>query len=252
MLAREIQQALTMTSFAEVMSSCGKNKVSFASRYLPISGLAGDFYEVLALSDGRYGLFICDVMGHGIRSALIVSMLRGLLAVPEMKDIGAPEFLGKLNDGISSILSKANVTMFATAFYAIIDPEKMSMDYACAGHPGPVVVKDTSNLQICANRKEKGPALGLIKDAAYPLQQMDLRDVRRLLLYTDGVLEAENDQGEQFLNSRLLELVNYKAGQSLEPWLDHIIDSVLDFSEGHHFDDDVCLLGVDIRNGKDT
>lgn len=247
MLAREIQHALTTDTFPEVTCS-GGNEVSFGSRYLPISGLAGDFYEVIPLPGGKYGLFICDVMGHGIRSALIVSMLRGLLAVPEMKNSGAADFMKKLNDGISSILAKANVTMFATAFYGILDPEGLTLEYACAGHPGPVVVGLDSNHQICAERKEKGPALGLFKERAYPSQTMKLDDVRRLLLYTDGVVEAENEEGEQFLNQRLLSLVNYEEGQGLEAWLEHIIETVLDFSEGHHFDDDVCLLGVDIRS----
>ena len=70
--------------------------------------------------------------------------------------------------------------------------------------------------------------------------------IRRLLLFTDGVLEAENEAGEQFLDTRLLGIAGSNAGKPLDGWLNEILDTVLDFSEGHHFDDDVCLLGVEI------
>lgn len=244
-LAREIQQALSTSSFPSVVSKNG-NKLSFGSRYLPISGLAGDFYEVIPLTDQKYGIFICDVMGHGIRAALIVSMLRGLLATQNIKSRDPAQFLAKLNQGLTSILKHANVTMFATAFYGIIDLEELKLSYSCAGHPGPVAVGKDESLQLCTGRGEKGPALGLISDARYPVRNLDLSEINRLLLFTDGVLEAENKEGEQFMDSRLLGIVGKKSTDLLEPWLDHIIETVLDFSDGHHFDDDVCLLGIQI------
>jgi len=246
-LAKEIQQALSSGSFPPVVSKNG-NRLVFGSRYLPISGLAGDFFEVIPLTDHKYGIFICDVMGHGIRAALIVSMLRGLLATPNLKSRDASQFLGKLNQGLTSILKRANVTMFATAFYGIIDLESLTLSYSCAGHPGPIVVWEKESVQLCRERAERGPAMGLIPDATYAARQMDLSKVRRLLLFTDGVLEAENKDGEQFMDTRLMGIAARDADMSLNTWLDNLIETVLDFSDGHHFDDDVCLLGVEVSS----
>lgn len=244
-LAHEIQQALATTGFPAAVSKHG-NRLSFGSRYLPISGLAGDFFEVLSLGDDRYGIFICDVMGHGVRAALVVSMLRGLLATQNAKNRDSAEFLAAMNAGLTSILKRANVTMFATAFYGIIDLGRPTLEYSCAGHPGPVIAGNDRSLQLCTDRSEKGPALGLLPGAVYSIREVDLTGVRRLLLFTDGVLEAENEAGEQFLEKRLLGAA-CAPGKNIEGWLDGILETVLDFSEGNHFDDDVCLLGIEIE-----
>ncbi len=246
-LAREIQQALSTNKFAPVESP-GGNRLTFGSRYLPISGLAGDFFEVIPLKEHRYGIFICDVMGHGIRAALVVSMLRGLLATHNDKSQDPSKFLGKLNIGLSSILKRANVTMFATAFYGIVDLEKLTLDYSCAGHPGPVINGEGGSSQICTERCERGPALGLIGDSHYADHHVDLSGTKRILLFTDGVLEAENEEGEQFLENRLLSICGDNPTSSIDEWLDRIIETVLEFSGEHHFDDDVCMLGIEITN----
>lgn len=244
-LAHEIQQALSTSGYPPAISKNG-NQIFFSSRYLPISGLAGDFYEIIKLNNNRYGIFICDVMGHGVRAALVVAMLRGLLTTQSNGNLGASQFLEKLNSGLSSILKRANVTMFATAFYGIIDLNELSMTYSCAGHPGPIIVGDKFSRQLCTNRGDKGPALGLLNNLTYPIHTLDLTDVQRLLLFTDGVLEAENDEGEQFMNQRLLQIASQDPQKDIEEWLETIIETVLDFSDSHHFDDDVCLLGLQI------
>ena len=247
MLAREIQQALSTSEFPPVYSENG-NSLAFASRYLPISGLAGDFFEVIPLGTHKYGIFICDVMGHGVRAALVVAMLRGLLATQSSKGRQSQHFLESVNRGLTSILKRANVTMFATAFHGVIDLEALTLTYSCAGHPGPIVIGKNGSRQLCTERGERGPALGLIQAATYSIQTMDLSDTQRLLLFTDGVLEAENQEGEQFLENRLMKLAGKDTETSLASWVDNIIETVLDFSDGHHFDDDVCLLGIEISH----
>ncbi len=244
-LAREIQQALSADEMAPVTFPDGK-VLTFGSRYLPISGLAGDFYEIIPYPDGRYGIFICDVMGHGIRAALIVSMLRGLIATQDSSCNDPADFLTDLNIGLCSILERAGVTMFATAFYGILDLPNLKFSYACAGHPGPVISGKQGSKQLATEREQRGPALGLIADSTYSTHHRSLVDIQRILLFTDGVLEAENKKGEQFLDERLLSVCGDSPDENMSEWLDGIIRTVLDFSGDNHFDDDVCLLGVGI------
>lgn len=243
-LAREIQQALTTSGFPSVTH--GDHVLNFGTRYIPISGLAGDFFEVIKISDTQVGVMICDVMGHGVRSALIVAMLRGLLEKQRSQANDPSAFLQGLNEGLTAILERAGTTMFATAFYCSIDLPKSKLTYACAGHPGPVAVGKSGVRQIATERNEKGPGLGLMKDAKYPSKSIPLKDVNRIVMYTDGVVEAENQEGEPFFESRLTELVKKNADQPLDAFLDGILNTVLDFSKDKHFDDDVCLLALDI------
>jgi len=220
-------------------------RFSFGSRYIPISGLAGDFFEVIPLPENRAGVLICDVMGHGVRSALIVAMLRGLIEKQRAMATDPGAFLHGLNEGLAAILERAGTTMFATAFYGVIDPVAGLFHYACAGHPGPVVESRGGSRQIATERGERGPALGLNRQAAYPTGKLDLDAFSRMVLFTDGVLEAENQEGEPFFENRLLEIVSGHTGDTLDHLLDDILGSVLEFCESRHFDDDVCLLGIE-------
>lgn len=247
LLAREIQQALSTTRIPSAKHPDGSS-LTFGSRYLPISGLAGDFFEVIPLPGDRYGIFISDVMGHGVRAALVVAMLRGLLVTQNTQTHDAAAFLHGLNQGLCSILKRANVTMFATAFYGIIDLRENTLTYSCAGHPGPVVSGSAGTSQICTNRREKGPALGLFDTAEYASSTLDIALINHILLFTDGVLEAENQLGEPFLENRLLEIIETDKETALDNWLDHVLNSVLAFASGNHFDDDVCLLGIQINH----
>ena len=106
-LAREIQQGLLPREYPEV------NTAKFGHRYLPISGLAGDFFEVFKLGENKVALLICDVMGHGVRSALVASLLRGLISQARDLIDEPAKFLNALNQGLVDYLSKAQVTMLS-------------------------------------------------------------------------------------------------------------------------------------------
>jgi sigma-B regulation protein RsbU (phosphoserine phosphatase) len=118
--------------------------------------------------------------------------------------------------------------------------------YACAGHPGPIIVGRGGVYQIANSRDQKGPGLGLIRSASYPTHEIDLLEIDRIVLFTDGVLEAENQSGEAFLENRLMKVIDEKSVESLDGMLDGILTRVLAFSVEQHFEDDVCLLGVQI------
>lgn len=245
-LAREVQQALATSSFPETRGPGGQ-RLRFGSRYIPISGLAGDFFEVVPISEHEAGVLICDVMGHGVRSALIVAMLRGLLEKQRSQAAEPGQFLRGLNDGLAAILERASTTMFATAFYAAIDLRAGTLKYSCAGHPGPIICGPSGIRQLAADRCHKGPGLGLIRGAAYPVAEIPLSEINRLILFTDGVLEAENHSGEPFFETRLMSIADAAKDDPLDTMLDKILQRVLDFSEAKHFDDDVCLLGVEVQ-----
>ncbi len=243
-LAREIQHAFTTREFPQVADAT--RRIGFGSRYVPISGLAGDFFEVIPLRHDCAGVLICDVMGHGVRSALVVAMLRGLLEKQRSLAGDPGAFLQGLNEGLAAILERARTTMFATAFYGVIDLSEGVFSCACAGHPGPVIDGPGGVRQIATDRDQRGPGLGLNRHASYPVTSIPLDSIRRMILFTDGVLEAENQQGEPFFENRLIEIIANHSGDTLDHLLEDILTSVLAFSQARHFDDDVCLLGIEV------
>ena len=243
-LAREIQQTLVGSAFPEIAN--GSAALRFGSRYLPISGMAGDFFEIIEISPDTAGVLICDVMGHGVRSALVVAMLRGLLEKQRRSAADPAAFLRGLNSGLNAILERAGATMFATAFYAVVDLGAGTLRYACAGHPGAVACGPSGVRQLAATRQEKGPGLGLVPKADYPAGEVALADAGRLLLFTDGILEAENELGESFQERRLMDIAAACRAAPLEEMLDVVLSRVLKFTGDHRFDDDVCLLGVEL------
>jgi sigma-B regulation protein RsbU (phosphoserine phosphatase) len=248
LLAREVQQALLPHEYPTVPSGVvdEESAVHFGYRYIPISGLAGDFFEVFEIKDGQIGMFICDVMGHGVRSAVIVSMLRGLAerAAKSAEDPAA--FLSELNAGLSGILSTAGVTMFATAFFAVADFNFRELRYASAGHPAGIVCGPEGASILPLGGRGAGPALGLFGGGVYETHSVRLLDVQRLLLFTDGIFEVENQAGEALLQNRLVDVISHAGGAGIEETLDDVLQRVLSFAEKKHFDDDVCLLGMEI------
>jgi sigma-B regulation protein RsbU (phosphoserine phosphatase) len=249
-LAREIQHAFTARNFPSLSNTT--RRIGFGSRYVPISGLAGDFFEVIPLRHDCAGVLICDVMGHGVRSGLIVAMLRGLLEKQNSQASDPGAFLHGLNEGLAAILERAGTTMFATAFYGVIDLRANTLAYSCAGHPGPVIDGPGGVRQIATERCQRGPGLGLSRDSNYPTTTIPLDSIRRMILFTDGILEAENQQGEPFFEKRLIELIANHSGDTLDHLLDDILSSVLAFSQARHFDDDVCLLGIEVSPAAGT
>jgi sigma-B regulation protein RsbU (phosphoserine phosphatase) len=86
----------------------------------------------------------------------------------------------------------------------------------------------------------------LRKGASFPTNEIELSEIDRIILFTDGVLEAENQSGEPFFEKRLMEIIKRESSESLESLLNDILDNVLAFSDRTQFNDDVCLLGVDV------
>ena len=246
-LAREVQQALLPHDYPTVPAGPGRGLLKFGHRYIPISGLAGDFFEVFPIGDHCAGLFICDVMGHGVRSALIVSMLRGLAERIHQVAEDPGEFLGQLNSGLSAILTEAEMTMFATAFLAVIDLENGELRYASAGHPAPIMRSVEGEACVLPmGGRGKGTALGLFPDATYESQTLKLSMLKQLMLFTDGIIEVENPDGEAFLQNRLVQAVSEEECSGVDQLLDRVLDRVLAFAKSQRFDDDVCLLAVEI------
>ena len=242
-MAMELQQALM--SFNYPRFSGDEKELQFSHRYRPASMVGGDFFFISRISDSCAGIFICDVMGHGVRSALITSMLRALIEAlgPRAAD---PDFLlTELNRELASILRQIDTTLFVTAVYCTVDARTGQLQIANAGHPGPLhLVSKTGEVRpVVLSKKQSGPVLGLLPDASYQTSAVELALNDGVFFFTDGIIEAERADGQLFGVDRLIDSLRRNV-TSPENLLENVENDVRFFAGRSTFEDDICLLAV--------
>jgi sigma-B regulation protein RsbU (phosphoserine phosphatase) len=156
---------------------------------LPCRTVAGDWYDFIIFQDGRIAVIVADVAGKGMAAALLMSSTRGILRLLAERIVEPAALLERLNQ---SLLRDFPRSRFVTMAYILLDPRDLTARIALAGHPPPVLIAGTPRLL-----NEGGLPLGLI-DAGYVEERITLTLGARLVLYSDGVLEAQSPKGEDF------------------------------------------------------
>ncbi len=198
LMAREVQ--LAMLPPAHAPFSAGGLTLRLAHRYQPAGSMSGDFYDVLRITDDVAGILVCDVMGHGVRSALVTAMVRAMLE--ELRPFAADPgvMLTRLNRNLGRILHQTGSLIFVTAAYAVINLGSRRLRYAQAGHPTPLRWDAATRAvrKVACPHELAGPALGLIDTFTFTTVEEGFGPGDRLVLFTDGVFEAANPADEEF------------------------------------------------------
>ena len=250
-MARELQQALLPQRYPTFPrnASPAESALCFTHRYLPTDAIGGDFFDVLPLSDTEAGVFICDVMGHGVRAALVTAMVRGL--VEELSPIAydAGQFLTELNRALTATLQGVGSPMFASALYMVADVRTGQLCFANAGHPYPIHLRRTTGVveSMRGAGVRSGAALGLFGDTVYPTCHRQLAADDLVVLFTDGLYEVYGAEDKQFGEEGLLASIRQRMAQPCKMLFDDLLEEIRQFSTSHQFCDDVCLLGMDLR-----
>jgi sigma-B regulation protein RsbU (phosphoserine phosphatase) len=249
-MAGDIQQAILPQQYPIFPSSATAESslLHFCHRYRPSGQVGGDFFNVLALSDTQAGLFICDVMGHGVRSALVTAMVRALVEELRPVALDPGQLLTRINSDLRAILQQTGTPLFTTAFYLVADLERRRILFANAGHPKPFLIHRLSGaIDVLKNADGKArPALGLFAESAYPTESCPLSAGDLVMLFTDGLYEVENAGGEQFSQELLMEAVHKQARLHGSEIFASVLGEIQQFSASHEFSDDVCLVGMEV------
>jgi sigma-B regulation protein RsbU (phosphoserine phosphatase) len=166
-----------------------------AVRYVPAAEVAGDLYDFLPASGNRLGVLVADVSGHGVPAALVASMIKIAVAA-QAADAAAP---GKMLTGLSHIFHRRLRTQFITIVYLCVDVDAGSLCWANAGHPPPLLLRRGEVRELAA----AGPVLGRLARRDYAESCITLEAGDRLLVFSDGILEAMSPSGEPFGDGRL-------------------------------------------------
>ncbi len=250
-MAREIQQAFldhevpTFPSGSSIQDSA----LRFYRHYVPTGAIGGDFYNIKPLTEHTVGIFICDVMGHDVRSALVMASLHGLSEKLEFHADNPGMFLTEMNQSLRGILESAEALVFASAFYCTIDISRGLIHFANAGHPWPLYLHPELNevRPLGDAPAQKGPALGLFSDVAYATSSVSVPAGTLITMFTDGLFEVHDDEGKAFGLRRLREFLYEYRGSDPSVFYAELIRAVKNYSSSAHFEDDVCLVGAKLQ-----
>jgi phosphoserine phosphatase RsbU/P len=206
-----------------------------AARYVPMTAVAGDFYDFIVADDHHAGLLIADVSGHGVPAALIASMVK-IAATSQRAQADDP---ARLLAEMNSVLRGNTQEQFVTAAYLHLDSKSRTLRYSAAGHPPMLLLRNGEVLEIVEN----GLILAAFDFATYTNASHRLEPGDRFLLYTDGVIEAANTHGIFFGGDALSALLRQTAELTPSAASDQILSSVRQWSASQ--DDDLTVLICD-------
>jgi sigma-B regulation protein RsbU (phosphoserine phosphatase) len=235
-VARRIQLSILPAEFPQ------SAQFQVAVRYVPMTSVAGDFYEYVVAEDGKAGLLIADVSGHGVPAALIASMVK-LAAVSQRAIASDPS---RLLHGMNTVLCGNTQSQFVTAAYVYMDSHSREFRYSAAGHPPMLLLRDGTVVEV----QENGLILAAFDFATYSNATHRLEQGDRLLLYTDGVVEASNPTGDFFGREALSQALARTTGSSPAEAADLILSSVQKWSATQ--EDDLTLIVCDFAGSTEV
>lgn len=246
-LAKNLQETLIEQSSRAFDETAGDLPFAFATKYIPSSHLSGDFFSLRETPSGKAGILIADVMGHGVRSAMVTAMIQ--IAVRQLrKSADDPaEFLGRLNRVLHRSLNRSGQLLFATALYATLDPASGDFAFAQAGARHGIRSPDRADADPAPDpfrNRQPGPALGLLEEAAYETSGFGFGHGETILLFTDGITEAPSPAGEEFGEERLVRFLGEHRGESPAAIADRLIAAIRRHAGHREPADDICLVAI--------
>ena len=232
-IARDIQQALVPQGLQDFPN------FSIAGMYRPCDEVGGDYFDVFAVPDGRIAILIADVAGKGLGAALVTTILQGALSGMTM-GVDAVTVFNHLN---KFLCGRASVGRCATMFFGLVAPDG-ALEFVRAGHPTPLLMRQGTVSELYSDGSFP---IGLVEDATYDSSHIQLEAGDTLLLYTDGVTEAEDKDRNLFQQMRLEEVFAQYPDSSLKTLQDGIFSAVDKFADGASQSDDFTLLAVRYR-----
>jgi sigma-B regulation protein RsbU (phosphoserine phosphatase) len=219
------------------------------NQYRPSGHVGGDFYCLLPLSETSVGIFVADVMGHGVGAALTMSALNAMARIESANTTDPVEFLRRLNRRLRKVITRRDEVSFITALYMVVDTAEGSIRYSVAGHQTPVIIRGGSReaSELCPSEEISGPALMLFQEAAFKIGEDVFAPGDRVLLFTDGLTEMPSaPESEDDLElAGLLRIIKGLPSEDLAGMINDVMRSVLAASGSQIFKDDVCLIGIE-------
>lgn len=236
-LATQIQKTLLPHNFY-------KKGVRIVTKFTPAAELGGDFYNFSLIDPENLGVVIGDVAGKGVPAALLMAMAVGILHETSRGTTSPAEILKKANNTIRSHI-EIDFPNFVSAFYGVLNLNTKFFTYSKAGHEIPILYRKKEN--ICEFLDAEGLFLGAFADVEYQEKQVRLEEGDRIIFFTDGLIEAKNENGEMFGLLRLKEEILKNRDEKIENMIEKIQNSILSFVKDKSLSDDFAIMIMEIE-----
>ena len=235
--ARELQENLLTNPTLAVPG------LQIAINWQPATTVGGDYVAAFEIDDEHAALCVADVVGKGLPAALLMSNFQAALKSLALHYFSPAELSTRLN---RVLYSNIPLHKFITAFYGVVNIPKRTLTFTNAGHNPPLLVRADGE---CVRLDAGGTVLGAFPDLNYAQGEIQLHEGDRVLLFTDGLSEAVNENNEQFGEQRLTDLLCENRHRSPDELKQIVFDAVAEFC-GHNFRDDAALMiaGIDQRD----
>ncbi len=252
--ARLLEEERSMRQIQEELRIARTIQQSLLPRDLPSSGwlqasgssvssrqVGGDYFDVTEVTPDCWSAVVADVSGKGVASALLASLLQGALITATEH----PQALGRRIRRVSSFLwERTTGEKYATVFYCLLD-RNGRLSYVNAAHCPPIIVRGSGGME---SLDTTGMPVGLLETAGFAVSENQLATGDKVVIYTDGVTEAQNAAGEFFGKKRLREILAARSPESCDSIHDAIQEAVAAFTEGTAQSDDITVLVLEFRN----
>jgi sigma-B regulation protein RsbU (phosphoserine phosphatase) len=241
-VARSIQQSMLPHGF---LPFAGSAALDVAATMLPARNVGGDFYDYFQLDADRFGFVIGDVSGKGVPAALFMAMSRTVLKAVALRGQPPGECLREVN---AFLCRENHAELFVTVFYGILNFRTGELQHSNGGHNAPYVLPaggepTALDTEMCA-AETSGTVLGMLEDAEYPTCRTQLRPGDALFLYTDGVTEATDPEGNLFWVERLEASLQESKAHSADDVIQGVLTAVQQFAAGAAQSDDITSVAV--------
>jgi sigma-B regulation protein RsbU (phosphoserine phosphatase) len=207
-----------------------------AARWTPALAFGGDCYDVVQLSETRFAISVADVCGKGLAAALLMSNLQASVRAFASSDSTPHRVAANVN---SALVRNDGLRRFVTFFYAVYDTATRALTFANAGHNPPLVVSADGTVKRLATG---GMVLGVFDTPGFEQEKVHLAPGDRVVLFTDGIVEAEDACGDEFGDDRLADAIVQRRMASAAALVDGIFDQVTRFTAGPLQDDATIVV----------
>jgi len=234
-VSREIQRMLLPHDIPQ-----GRN-FELSAINLSSKAVGGDYYDFIKIDEQHLGLAIGDISGKGIPGAILMSNLQATLRAVAAFNLSPSNAVFRVNNQITATTSTEK---FATFLYGIFNSQKLTFNYTNAGHNYPILRRSFGDCQYLA---DSDLIIGIQKDFSYRENTLKLQQDDVLVFYTDGITEAMNAKKDEFSEQQLLDIIRHSNCSSAEELRNHILEKLLDFTQGINQYDDITLIVLRVK-----
>jgi len=243
-LDRDLESAAAIQQSLLPARSPKIDNIQIAWEFEPCEQIGGDIFNIHHMDEGKVGLYMLDVCGHGVPAALISVAVSQFLnsgdgLLGNNCELVSPDIV---MDKLDRAFPFERFDSFFSIICMTIDLHEGLLTYSCAGHPPPVLMRPDGTMQILNHR---GPSIGFGCENPIGQQTIQLQTGDKILLYTDGLLESRNTQADFFGKLRFYDVLKKHHHEPIQKMVDAVYASVNEFRHRAKPDDDISILGVE-------